>query len=491
MALTPRKYQADAIDEIRSLILKGRRRILCQLATGGGKTFIFSSILRGAHGKGTPCIMVVRSRHLVDQASRRLHEMGVDHGVLMANDSRYDLAKPIQVASIDTCRARNMYPAAKLVVIDEAHYATSDSFKDFLSHYDDAIWISVTATPWAKGGLKHLASDVVYPISFADLVTQGFLAPAKYFIASKFDSSTIKTANGEFIDKDSLAAFEKQAIYGDVVKNYSERCHGECTWVFAINIAHAQKLKSEFASSGFDSVIITGDTPLSERSNILDSFNLVISIGTLTTGVDVPRLKNIILCRPTKSRNLHVQIIGRGTRLHPGKRFFCVYDHVGNIARHGFIIDEQKINLDEDNLPIKTRSKSKTSSPDKVKQCPQCLAAVLTASQSCHECNYLFEKKEIATISCDMIELKQDIKSRVSSRIDYHLLDIWSMGYKFGAVWFRLLSEFDEETLRRHYRLYRRARMTWLDWSSGASSPPCSYGARRFIVDQYSGGDGA
>lgn len=480
--MIPRPYQSKALDEIRRLILSDEKRILLQLSTGGGKTFVFSTILKGAHLKGTRAVMVVRSRALVDQASRRLAEMGVPHGVLMSNDKRYNLSLPIQICSVDTCRARNLYPEAKLVIIDEAHYAVSESFRNFLKNYNDAIWISVTATPWVREGLGHLANEVVYPISMQELIDQGFLVPAKYFVASQFDSSKIKTVNGEFQDASAMEAFEKQAIYGDVVDNYKKRCVG-CTWIFAINLEHAARIKQEFSDAGIESIIIDGDTPIDSRKFLLDENELVISVGTLTTGVDVPRVKNIILCRPTRSRNLHVQILGRATRPYPGKEFFNCFDHVGNIARHGFIVDEQKVNLKE--VEEAKKSSSSRNPAPKVKQCPECLAAVLTPLRGCPECNYKWEVAEIKHVPSEMVELKTDIKSRLQARAEYHLHDVWSMGYKMGAIWFRLNEEFDQDTLRKYYTVYRNAKKRFEEWSAGNSQPPCSFGARRFVMEKY------
>jgi DNA repair protein RadD len=466
-----RPYQSDAIAEIRGLLLARYKRILLQLATGGGKTFIFSTILKGAYEKGTPCVMAVRSRLLVDQASERLKAMGVPHGVLMANHKGYDLTQAIQIASVDTCHARQLFPPARVVIVDEAHTATSPMFKSFLSNYEDAIWISVTATPWVKDGLGHLADKVVYPISMRALTEQGYLAPAKYFVPTKFDAGNIRVVNGEYKDEDALLEFEKQAVYGDVIANYKKMCLGECTWVFAINIKHAIKLQLSFAEAGIHSVIITSETPLDLRKSLLETEDLVISIATLTTGVDVPRLKNIILCRPTQSRNLHVQILGRATRTFAGKDHFKVLDMVGNVSRHGFIIDEVKTDL----KPRPKKASKEAGVPIKV--CPECYAANPCLAKFCVNCETPFPvaaKKEIKQVEAELMEVKDSFLIKGEAII----LDIWGKGHKFESLWYRLGGK---GGARCKDRLgdYHKLKQKLVDWESGAKRAPYPRGSRR------------
>ena len=118
-------YQQKAVDEIRSLYARGTKKVLLHLATGGGKTHVFSHILKTSAERGKKAIMVVRGRQLVDQASQRLFKEGVRHGVRMANHWNKDFSAPIQICSIDTLSARdNFWPEADLVVIDDSRCDT-------------------------------------------------------------------------------------------------------------------------------------------------------------------------------------------------------------------------------------------------------------------------------------------------------------------------------------------------------------------------------
>lgn len=476
--MQPRPYQQKAIDEIKRLFASGTKRVLLQAATGSGKTFIFSTILNGAKNKGNRCVMAVRGRSLVDQASRRLDEMGVEHSVFMSNDKRFDDQKLIQICSIDSVRSRSYAPPATIVIIDEAHFATSKSFKDFLELYPEAYWLSVTATPWAKGGLRHLADRIIYPISMAELVEQGYLVPAKYFVPTEFDTSKIKVVNGEFDDEQSLVQFEKQSVYGDVVKSFKTKCVGEPTFCFAINIAHANLIREYFEQNNIKSIVVQATTTLVERNFILESLvngdiDCVISVGTMTTGVDVPQLKNIIMCRPTQSKNLYVQTLGRGTRPFAGKDHFKVIDHVGNVARHGFLIDESIASLDDGTKTIK----KSFGSAIPIKTCPACFAVLRAHEKKCNECGHMFMTEETlpTEVENELKELDLDVRSRMKLRAKFFLTLAWERGYKCGFIYVKLKEEFGEGAVKENWQVYRSAKTEYEKWLDGSTPAPCPF----------------
>jgi DNA repair protein RadD len=441
---------------------------MLQMATGAGKTAIFSTILRGCYEKQKRALMVVRGRSLVDQASKRLEAMEVPHGVFMAGHKRFDLQQSIQIVSIDTARSRAEFPLADYVIVDEAHYAVSDSFKTFLENYGNSRWLSVTATPWSKDGLEHLATKVVYPISIRDLTTRGHLAKARYFVPSDFDASKVEVCGGEFKDASSILQMDEQKITGDIVENYLKNCVGQKTFLFAVNVAHAKIFKDLFEGFGVVSVVITADTPIETRLDLISSCDLIISVATLTTGVDVPELRNIILARPTSSKNLYIQMLGRGTRVADGKDFFTIYDHVGNIKRHGFIEDEEKADL----KPQK-RVKSKNGEVP-IKLCGACLSANPTSSSKCSNCGEEFPKKEQELAVAGRGELKEvrpltlEEKELKNFRVQCSKLlgKAWAKGYQSGWMYHEILKKFDERTFRKHVNEYNYFVNTYKRWDA-------------------------
>ena len=156
------------------------------------KPYAFAVFSKSAYEKGSRAIMVVSGSALVDQASKRLDREGVPHGVMQANHWRNRPDELIQICSIHTLYRRKIVPDAALIVIDEAHLAASPSFKWLIEHYPDAYFLPVTATPYVKNGMRHIADEIVHPITMKELIESGYLVPPKYFAPSRVDLSGVK-----------------------------------------------------------------------------------------------------------------------------------------------------------------------------------------------------------------------------------------------------------------------------------------------------------
>lgn len=352
-SLVLRPYQQEALDAIRSYYAGGKKRILLHLATGGGKTLIFSQVLKGAQEKGRRAIMVVRGKELVDNASKRLFREGVEHGCLQANHWNKRPHASVQICSIDTLYARKLAPPADLVVIDEAHYAVSPSFRWLIDQYPDAFFLPVTATPHVKEGLRHIAEEIVYPITINDLIDQGYLAAPKYFAPNAVDLSSVKIdrTTGDYKVNELADAMMKNVIVGDIVKHYNKHVAGGAAVLFACSVPHSIMLRDQLRAAGIPAEHVEANTSADERERVLADLEagickVVCNVGILCTGVDMPYLRAVILVRPTKSYNLFIQQIGRGTRIFEDKKSFIVLDHANNIAEHGFIENEKLCDLD-------------------------------------------------------------------------------------------------------------------------------------------------
>jgi len=458
-----RPYQLKALECIRGLFRIGKKKVLLHLSTGGGKTAVFCELAKLSASNGKRVCIVVRGRSLVDQASKRLSSYDVDHGVLMANDHRFDDTKLVQVVSVDTCVRRNNYPNADLLVIDEAHLATSDSFMKFLEHYQHSYIVSVTATPWVEAGMMHLVADkdsVVYPISLQELIDNGHLVAPKYYVSSRFSVDGIAIRNGEYKDDEAILSFKEQGVVGHVVENYLKNCVGR-TLLFAINIEHANWISQIFKDSSIDNIVITGDTPIDERMDLVYRHDLIINIGTMTTGVDIPDLKNLILCRPTQSKNLYVQMLGRGTRPYPGKKFFNVFDHVGNVETHGFIEDEEPAKPE----PFKRTRHSIGEAP--VKVCKQCSYVVHAAKKECPECGFIFPPSEKKTLKIGEGELKEIVDkdlARFQRDLNNLMRKAWKNGWKKGSIYYKLIDKHGIDHVEKNKKLLFSAYKIFDQW---------------------------
>lgn len=352
-SLQLRPYQVAALDQIRALYGKGVKKVLLKLPTGAGKTLTFCTILKSAQEKGTYAIMVVHGKALVQQASDRLTREGVPHGVIQADHYLKRPEQLIQVCSISTLFRRKHLPKADLVVIDECHMAASPSYLWLAEAYRDAFFLPVSATPHVLKGLRHIADEVVAPIGIQELMDQGFLVPARYYVPSAPDLSRVKidAKTKDYNSAELALVMDNAGICGDLVASYLKYGEGRPGIAFAVNIEHSKNIVAAYNAAGIAAAHIEAGTPGPERLRVLRELELgklkiVSNVGILCVGVDLPHLGVIILARPTQSYNLHIQQIGRGTRPFKGKNDFIVLDHASNVMAHGLIEQDRECNLD-------------------------------------------------------------------------------------------------------------------------------------------------
>lgn len=454
MSLRP--YQIQALDEIRAMFRKGVKKVLLHMPTGGGKTTVYCTMIAEAAKKGSHALVVVRGRMLVQQASARLDREKVPHGVMQASHWRNLPHEKVQVCSIDTLARRKCVPKADIIIIDEAQDTGSESYHWLMSQYPDAYVVGVSATPHVKKGLRHIADEVVYPITVKELTDQGFLVPARYFIPSTPDFSAVSVRNGEYDARELAAELDKAAIYGDVIESYRTLGENRPALAFAINIKHSLHIVDAFNQAGIPAAHLEADTPQSERERILKQLEVgelkvVSNVGVLTVGVDLPFVSCLILARPTLSYNLSMQIIGRGTRPAPGKNDFIVLDHAGNVLEHGPHDEERVCNLDGFG---KEGAKKK-----EMRRCDKCFFAwpPLHPKEPCPACNYLppsappseREEPKVNT-EATLVEYKKSDDVRQKEKdIRYFVNICRRQGKKQGWVFYKLKDKYGEHYATR------------------------------------------
>lgn len=327
----------------------GTKRVMLHLATGAGKTHIFSHTMKECSARGRRSIMVVRGRELVEQASQRLFHERVEHGVRMAGHWNRNYGAPVQVCSIDTLISRGEFPPADLVVIDEADQATSEGYKKLAESYPNAFFLPVTATPYTNKSLRHIAEAIVHPISMQELIERKFLVPPRYYAPSAPDLTGVRIEKSEY---NNIQLEERMGtLTGDIVATWKAKGENRPTVCFAVNVHHSMSIRDLFISQGIEAEHCDADTPDFCRKKIIQRLEsgqtkVVCNVGILGRGVDMPFLGCIIMARPTRSYNLYIQQAGRGTRTFAGKNNFILLDHAGNIPRHGFITVEPPADLD-------------------------------------------------------------------------------------------------------------------------------------------------
>ena len=381
MSTILRPYQLEAVTEIRRHAAAGGYGAVLQGACGFGKTAVFCDILKGAHAKGSCAVMVVRGRSLVGQASDRLTREGVPHGVFQGSNSR-NTHERILVCSVDTLYARKTAPAASVLIVDECHLSHSDGYKWLFAQYPTAYKIGVSATPHHKSGMRHIGDRLVRTATVMELVADGYLVGGRYFVPYLPDLRGVKKTNGDFNSKElDRKSKDDEVLTASAARVWSQHLRGKSTLVYAVSIAHARVLAGALSGIGARCETITAETRDEIRRDYIGGLergdlDCLVSVGVLTTGVDVPSLKAILCCRPTESYNLFIQIVGRATRPFPGKEHFLFYDLSGNLLRHGPI--EAELIADLDGFASAPKLSLKT--------CAACYATFETGPECCPAC---------------------------------------------------------------------------------------------------------
>lgn len=398
-----RDYQARAIDELREGF-KTRKRILLYGPTGAGKTTVFSFVAAGARVRGKSTIIIAHRRELIAQASARLDDYGIDHGIIMAGHWRKKPWLPVQVASIDTLRNRSVN-AFDLIVIDEAHHSVARSYVEFVESQTQAKVLGVSATPFRMDGkgLGDAFDGLVRMSSVRELIDLGYLVPPRMFAPTKPDLSGIKIKNGDFDQEELARRIDRQQLVGDIVHHWRSLASDRQTIVFAVNVAHSKHIVDNFVAAGVRAEHLDAETPKDQRDAILKRLasgqtSVVSNVAVLTEGTDIPNVSAIVLARPTQSRVLYIQAAGRGLRTAPGKRDCLVLDHGGNCLMHGSLTAPLEITL-EDGLGGKKAKRGRL--PDScgtVIQCKSCYAIFDSNRDACPECGDVRKVEAVPTV---------------------------------------------------------------------------------------------
>jgi superfamily II DNA or RNA helicase len=347
-------YQKCDIDAIFERIdnASPQHHLLYQLPTGGGKTVIFSEIVRRYIQKHDKKVVVLTHRiELCKQTSKMLKGFGVKNKIINSNVKELPDQNDYScfVAMVETLKNRINdeklhLDNVGLVIIDEAHY---NSFRKLLSSFKKAFILGVTATPLSsniKLPMHQNYDELIVGDTIQSLINKGFLAKA---ITYSYDVglTTLKVGiNGDYTVKSSDDLYTNMAMQEKLLHAYTEKSLGKKTLIFNNGINTSLYVYETFREAGYDVRHLDNTSSTEERKDILHWFKhtpnaILTSVGILTTGFDEPTVETIILNRATKSLTLYFQMIGRGSRKLENKDEFTVIDLGNNAARFGLWSD--------------------------------------------------------------------------------------------------------------------------------------------------------
>ncbi len=342
-------YQKGAIDKIfeRFEDCPNDYHLLYQLPTGGGKTIIFSEIVRQYLKLKKKKVVVLTHRiELCNQTSRVLSSFGVLNKIINSKASLEDQDKySCFVAMVETLNNRLLddkldISDVGLVIIDEAHY---NSFTKLLKFFSSSFILGVTATPLSSNinlPMTDNYDELIVGESISELIKNNFLAKANLYSYNVGLTSLIVGANGDYTVKSSEELYTNNDMLSKLLIAYEERCLNKKTLIFNNGINTSLIVYDTFKKAGFQIKHLDNTATKKQRSEILNWFKntdnaILTSVSILTTGFDEPSVNCIMINRATKSLTLYYQMIGRGSRILHKKNSFEVIDLGNNFYRFG------------------------------------------------------------------------------------------------------------------------------------------------------------
>lgn len=339
-----RPYQQESRESIQTEWEKGVQRTLLVLPTGCGKTIVFSKVIEDRVRLGERVLVLAHRVELLEQAADKLSKStGLGCATEKAEQTSIGSWFRVVVGSVQTLmRDKRLRQFAAdhfdTIIIDEAHHCLSDSYQRVLAYFKEANVLGVTATP-DRGDMRNLGSyfeSLAYEYTLPKAIKEGFLSPIKAMtIPLKLDLSTVGQQAGDFKSSDLGTALDPylESIAAEMWRVAQDRK----IVVFLPLVKTSQKFTSILNAIGFKAAEVNGESK--DRAEILadydvGKYNVLCNSMLLTEGWDCPSVDCIVVLRPTKVRSLYSQMVGRGTRLFPGKEDLLLLDFLWHTERH-------------------------------------------------------------------------------------------------------------------------------------------------------------
>ena len=394
-----RPYQQEAREAIFEQWDSGVSKTLLVLPTGCGKTIVFAKVTEDCVRHGDRVLILAHRGELLEQAADKIHKStGLGCAVEKAEESCIGSWFRIVVGSVQSMmreKRLGQFPADyfQTIIIDEAHHCISDSYQKILNHFSQAKVLGVTATP-DRGDMRNLGSyfeSLAYEYTLPKAIKEGYLSPIKALtIPLKIDMSGVGVQAGDFKASDISTALDPY-LQG-IAEEMEKYCKDKKTVVFLPLVKTSQKFKDILNDHGFLAAEVNGDSQ--DRAEVLEAFdrgdyNVLCNSMLLTEGWDCPSVDCVVVLRPTKVRSLYCQMVGRGTRLSPGKDHLLLLDFLWHTERHELchpahlICESEEVakkmteNLEKAGCPVDIEEAERTAAEDVVAQREEALAKQL------------------------------------------------------------------------------------------------------------------
>lgn len=415
--ITPFPDQFDLINGVRNS-MRRYKSVLMQSATGTGKTVMASYMMQQAHGKGSRCIFVVPRRELLRQTAKTLDGYRIPYGCIAAGYTDNPFARIRLATSGTLARRLDTIAPPNILFVDECHFGGGDIDRIIKWAKDGGAWvIGLSATPWKLSGkgLGDWFDDMVQGPQIKWLIDNKRLSDYRLFAPNRPDLSKIKTTAGDYNkgQLDDMMTADRVLI-GNAVKHYREHAMGRLNVAFGTSVKHAEIIAQSFRDAGIPAAHVSGamdDDEIARRVKAFARRELLVlaNCSLLTFGFDLAAAASVDVTvesmsdlSPTQSLSLQMQKNGRVLRMkdYPA----LIFDHSGNVDRHGLPDADRQWNL-----AGRDKKKGNSERTEPTRQC-ECCYFVDRPKPVCANCGHVFPVKarEIEQIEGELIEVDRN-----------------------------------------------------------------------------------
>lgn len=403
-----------------------------------------------ATDKGNRVLFLVHRKELCQQITNTFTRQGINMALCSVS--------MVQTVS----RHIDKLPEPQIIITDEAHHSTANSYKKIYEAFPDALKLGFTATPCRlnAGGLGEVYTDLITSVSTQWLIENHYLAPYKYYSVKLADTSGLHVRAGEYKADEVAELMQHKEIYGGTVEQWEKLAKGKKTIVYCASVEASRLTAEEFCKAGYTAASLDGTTDKEERQSVMEQFRngdimILCNMDLFGEGLDVPDCECTVLLRPTQSLTLYIQQSMRSMRYMPDKTAIII-DHVGNCYLHGLPDDDREWTLEP---------KAKQENIVKIRECPECFAVYPPTLEKCPYCGAVavkeIQRKDKKVVDIDLVEMKRQDDIR-STRLADAQLETWPEvvefqklhGYKFA--WCIRFAAMHEIPIPRKYNYMRR-----------------------------------
>ncbi|MDH5533442.1 MAG: DEAD/DEAH box helicase, partial [Candidatus Pacebacteria bacterium] len=417
--IQPHEIQQEALDALNESRIRGNKRGLVSIATGVGKTYLSAFDVKQM--KSESILFVVHITEVIRQSRisfedvlyDRIDEMGSYFG------GKKEISKNIIFASIQSLNKKSnlinfQRDQFDYVIIDETHHVAAPSYSKIFDYFTPKFFLGLTATPDRmdkKDILPYFNNNLVYEIDQKTAIEKGELVPYKYIgFKDDIDYSDIQWNGYKYNVEDLNKALLIDKRDKQILEKYNEYCNGKKTIGFCVSIEHAEWMANTFNKNGIKSVAIhsavkdeDGSSELKGSEKSIKDFRegryqVAFVVNMFNEGIDIIDTECLLFLRPTESRSIFTQQMGRGLRISPNKENVIILDFIGNYETATFITGGLGL-----------------SSFGKLEQCEGANGEKLLYHFDNNGSEVFFEE--------EVVQLLKELKSKESKEVDNDLID--------------------------------------------------------------------